>query len=93
MLEQISGKKVLKIDEAWVRNRTYRTTDYWWAPVGTKVFAENKIENLNWSNTINTVTTLPDDAKLYFHKTSKFPRHKLELTSYKRKSYLLMMKY
>lgn len=85
MLEQISGKKVLKIDEAWVRNRTYRTTDYWWAPSGTKVFAENKIENLNWNNTINTVTTLPEDAKLYFHKTSKFPRHKLELTSYKRK--------
>ena len=85
MYEQISNKRILRIDEAWSRNRKYQTGNYWWIPRGTKVFAENKMENLNWNNIVNTVTTLPDDAKLYFHKTSKFPRHKLELTSYKRK--------
>lgn len=85
MYEQISKKRILRIDEAWVRNRKYRTGNYWWIPRGTSVFSEDKIENLNWNNTINTITQLPNNAKLYFHKTSKFPRHKLELTTYKRK--------
>lgn len=34
---------------------------------------------------ISTVKTLPDNAKLVFHPTSKFPRHKLGLTTFKRK--------
>lgn len=85
MFEQISGKPIRKIEEAWVKNYKYRTSNYWWVPKGSKVFAENKIENLNWNAQVNSVSTLPDNAKLYFHKTSKFPRHKLELTTYKRK--------
>ena len=85
MFEQISKKRILRIDESWSRTRRYQTGNYWWVPKGSNVFAEDKIENLNWDNTINIVKTLPDNAKLYFHKTSKFPRHKLELTSYKRK--------
>ncbi|MEE0999537.1 MAG: hypothetical protein UIH41_07740 [Treponemataceae bacterium] len=34
---------------------------------------------------IPTVNTLPEEAKLVFHKTSSFPRHKLGLTTFKRK--------
>ena len=47
--------------------------------------AKDKIENPNWSMEIPTVKTLPEGAKLVFHKTSNFPRHKLGLTTFKRK--------
>jgi hypothetical protein len=47
--------------------------------------AKNKIENANWDMQIPTVKTLPEEAKLVFHKTSTFPRHKLGLTTFKRK--------
>lgn len=47
--------------------------------------AKNKIENANWDMEIPTVKILPEEAKLVFHKTSKFPRHKLGLTTFKRK--------
>lgn len=85
MLETISNKRIFRIDESWQRNKKYQLINYWWMPKGSNVYAENKIENLNWNTQIKTVTQLQNDAKLYFHKTSKFPRHKLELTTYKRK--------
>ena len=63
----------------------YSTNNYWWKPVGTVYMAKNKIENANWDMQIPTVKTLPEEAKLVFHKTSTFPRHKLGLTTFKRK--------
>lgn len=85
MFEEISGKRLIRIEEHWSSSRTYSVREYWWTAQGERVYAENKINNLNWNNTINTVTTIPEDAKLVFHKTSKFPRHKLGLTTFKRK--------
>lgn len=85
MQEVLSGKKIVKITNHWRNNRTYLTNDYWWKAANTVYMAKNKIENANWTMEIPTVTTLPEEAKLVFHKTSNFPRHKLGLTSFKRK--------
>jgi hypothetical protein len=85
MQEVLSGKKVVKIGNHWSSNRTYSTNEYWWKPVGTVYMAKNKIQNANWDMEIPTVKTLPEEAKLVFHKTSTFPRHKLGLTTFKRK--------
>lgn len=85
MQEVLSGKKIVKITNHWRSNRTYSINDYWWKAANTVYMAKNKIENANWTMEIPTVTTLPEEAKLVFHKTSKFPRHKLGLTTFKRK--------
>ena len=85
MQEVLSGKRVIKIGNHWSNNRTYSTNDYWWKSAGTVYMAKNKIENANWDMQIPTVKTLPEEAKLVFHKTSNFPRHKLGLTTFKRK--------
>lgn len=85
MQEVLSGKRLVKINNHWSNSRTYSTNDYWWKPVGTVYMAKNKIENANWDIQIPTVKTLPEEAKLVFHKTSTFPRHKLGLTTFKRK--------
>lgn len=85
MQEILSGKRLIKITNHWSRNRAYSTNDYWWKNAGTNYMAEDKIENANWSMEIPTVKTLPENAKLVFHKTSEFPRHKLGLTTFKRK--------
>ena len=84
MQEILSGKRLVKINNHW-GNKTYSTNDYWWRASGTVYMAKNKIENANWGMTIPTVKILPEEAKLVFHKTSKFPRHKLGLTTFKRK--------
>lgn len=85
MQEVLSGKRIIKINNHWSNNRTYSTNDYWWKPADSVYMAKNKIENANWDMQIPTVKTLPEEAKLVFHKTSKFPRHKLGLTTFKRK--------
>lgn len=85
MQEVLSGKRVIKIGNHWSNNKTYSTNDYWWKPAGAVYMAKNKIENANWDMQIPTVKTLPEEAKLVFHKTSNFPRHKLGLTTFKRK--------
>ena len=85
MYEVLSGKKIIKITNHWRNNRTYSTNDYWWKAANTVYMAKNKLKNANWAMEIPTVTTLPEGAKLVFHKTSNFPRHKLGLTSFKRK--------
>lgn len=85
MQEVLSGKRLVRITNHWSNNRTYSTNDYWWKAVGTVYMAKNKIENANWNMEIPTVKTLPEEAKLVFHKTSNFPRHKLGLTTFKRK--------
>ena len=85
MQEVLSGKRIVKITNTWRSNRTYSTMDYWWKPSGTVYIAKNKIENANWEMEIPTVKVLPENAKLVFHKTSNFPRHKLGLTTFKRK--------
>lgn len=85
MQEVLSGKRIVKINNHWSNSRTYSTNDYWWKPADSVYMAKNKIENANWDMQIPTVKTLPEEAKLVFHKTSKFPRHKLGLTTFKRK--------
>ena len=85
MYEVLSGKKIIKITNHWRNNRTYSTNDYWWKAANTVYMAKDKLKNANWAMEIPTVTTLPEGAKLVFHKTSNFPRHKLGLTSFKRK--------
>jgi hypothetical protein len=85
MQEVLSGKRIVKIGNHWSSSRTYSTSDYWWKPADSVYMAKNKIENANWDMQIPTVKTLPEEAKLVFHKTSKFPRHKLGLTTFKRK--------
>jgi hypothetical protein len=85
MQETLSGKRIIRINNHWSNTRTYLTNDYWWKPADSVYMAKNKIENANWDIQIPTVKTLPEEAKLVFHKTSKFPRHKLGLTTFKRK--------
>ena len=85
MLESITGKRIIRIEEHWSSSRNYALREYWWVPQGEHIYAQNKIPNLNWDNTVNVVNTIPEEAKLVFHKTSKFPRHKLGLTTFKRK--------
>ena len=85
MQEVLSGKRIVRINSHWNNNRTYSTNDYWWKAAGTVYMAKNKIENANWDMEVPTVKTLPEEAKLVFHKTSNFPRHKLGLTTFKRK--------
>ena len=85
MQEVLSGKRIVKINNHWSNNRTYSTNDYWWKPADSVYMAKNKIENANWDMEIPTVKTLLEEAKLVFHKTSNFPRHKLGLTTFKRK--------
>jgi len=85
MQEVLSKKRIVKIGNHWNNNRTYSINNSWWKPIDSVYMAKNKIENANWDMQIPTVKTLPEETKLVFHKTSKFPRHKLGLTTFKRK--------
>lgn len=86
MQELLSGKDLVKINDYWnPRSRQYTVNDWWLRNYGAAYIAKDKLENANWNMQISTVKTLPDNAKLVFHSTSKFPRHKLELTTFKRK--------
>ena len=85
MFESITGKRIIRIEEHWSSSRNYVLREYWWVSQGEHIYAQNKMTNLNWNNTVNIVNTIPEEAKLVFHKTSKFPRHKLGLTTFKRK--------
>ena len=85
MQEFLSKKEIIKITDYWnPRARIYTIND-WWSTNGYTYVAKNKLENPNWNMQISTVKTLPNNAKLVFHSTSKFPRHKLGLTTFKRK--------
>lgn len=85
MQEVLSGKRIIKISDYWnPRSRQYTIND-WWSTNGYTYVAKSKLENPNWNTQISTVKTLPNNAKLVFHSTSKFPRHKLGLTTFKRK--------
>jgi hypothetical protein len=85
MQEILSGKRLIKISNHWSSSKTYSISDYWWRSSGMVYMAKNKLENANWDMIIPTVKFLPEESKLVFHKTSKFPRHKLGLTTFKRK--------
>lgn len=86
MQELLSGKDLVKINDYWnPRSRQYTVNDWWLRNNGVSYIAKDKLENANWNMQISTVKTLPDNAKLVFHSTSNFPRHKLELTTFKRK--------
>ena len=85
MQEFLSGKRIISIGNHWSSSRTYNTNEYWYCRANTVYMAKDKIQNANWGMQIPTVNTLPEEAKLMFHKTSSFPRHKLGLTTFKRK--------
>ena len=86
MQEFLSKKEIIKINDYWnPRSKQYTINDWWWRGNGFYCIAKDKLENPNWAMQIPTVKTLPDNAKLVFHSTSKFPRHKLGLTTFKRK--------
>ena len=85
MQEFLSGKRIVTIGNHWSSSRTYNTSEYWYCRANTVYMAKDKIQNANWGMEIPTVNTLPEEAKLVFHKTSNFPRHKLGLTTFKRK--------
>lgn len=85
MQEFLSGKRIIAINNHWSSSRTYTTSEYWYCRANTVYMAKDKIQNANWDMQIPTVNTLPEEAKLVFHKTSSFPRHKLGLTTFKRK--------
>ena len=50
-----------------------------------KGFDSRIFDQLDLNKAISTVDSIPENAKLIFHSTSKFPRHKLEITTFKRK--------
>lgn len=85
MQEFLSGKRIISIGNHWSSSRTYNTSEYWYCRANTVYMAKDKIQNANWDMEIPTVNILPEEAKLIFHKTSNFPRHKLGLTTFKRK--------
>ena len=85
MQEVLSGKRLVRINNHWSNNITYSVYEGWYRTSGTVYVAKNKLNNPNWDMEIPTVKTLPENAKLVFHKTSNFPRHKLGLTTFKRK--------
>jgi hypothetical protein len=86
MQEFLSKKQIIKISDYWnPKSKQYTINDWWWRGTGYYCVAKDKLENPNWAMQIPTVKTLPDNAKLVFHSTSKFPRHKLGLTTFKRK--------
>lgn len=85
MQEFLSGKRIISIGNHWSSSRTYNTSEYWYCRANTVYMAKDKIQNANWDMEIPTVNILPEEAKLVFHKTSSFPRHKLGLTTFKRK--------
>lgn len=85
MQEFLSEKRIISIGNHWSSSRTYTTSEYWYCRANTVYMAKDKIQNANWDMQIPTVNTLPEEAKLVFHKTSSFPRHKLGLTTFKRK--------
>lgn len=86
MHEFLSGKEIIKITDHWnPRVRSYTINDWWYRSTGLAYVAKDKLDNANWTMQVPTVKTLPDNAKLVFHSTSKFPRHKLGLTTFKRK--------
>lgn len=83
MLEETTGKLIMtaayygwKDKHLYVDNfREYKE----------KFFCRNNLKNVNRKKKIPTVQVIPDNAKLIFHSTSKFPRHKLAITNYQRK--------
>lgn len=86
MQEFISKKRVIKITDHWNNRFQYLLQDYvQWISQGTVYVAKEKLKGANWNMIIPIVTTIPEESNLVFHKTSKFPRHKLGLTTFKRK--------
>lgn len=85
MQELKSGKALIRIRYAGygIYKHLIQDNRIWNRP--SSVLIDFSKCNYNKDYEIPITTTLPEEAKLIFHKTSKFPRHKLEITSYKRK--------
>ena len=84
MRELTSNKMVYQVyARTW--NKKIELSMYRFSDNG-KIWIDKEVmDKVDWTQQINRVTTLPDKAKLIFHESSKFPRHKLELSTYKRK--------
>lgn len=82
MLEETTGKLIMTAayygwKDKYLHVDTFRFRE--------KLFCKNNLKNVNKEKKIPTVQVIPDNAKLIFHSTSKFPRHKLAITNYQRK--------
>lgn len=83
MREETTGKLIMTAAYyGWCDKRLYVDDfhDY-----RDKLFCKNNLKNVDKKKKIPTVQVIPDNAKLIFHSTSKFPRHKLAITNYQRK--------
>lgn len=83
MREETTGKIVYKASYySWRKNELTLENlhDY-----GMKGFDSRIFSQLDLNKAIPTVDQIPENSKLIFHSTSKFPRHKLEITTFKRK--------
>ena len=86
MRELTTNRAIYRIySRTWARTKElgmYNESTY----KDSNVYIDKKVvDKVDLTKPLNRVSTLPENAKLIFHSTSKFPRHKLELSSYKRK--------
>jgi len=90
MQDYRTGKNVIYVSQGGYNECGYYNYDKLvinldsWYNLNTKKYCLF-LSDFNEKTTINKITTLPENAKVYFDKSSKFPRHKLQLTSFKRK--------
>lgn len=84
MKEISTNKEVIKIDRHWsAREKLTTRSNFYWTHT---LIDERAVDSEKLANyELPSVTELSEKAKLIFHKTSKFPRHKLEITTYQRK--------
>lgn len=83
MREETTGKIIYRVVNHGYRKKelSVRRLNY----VNLKAFDGKVLDGLDLNKTIPTVNEIPENAKIIFHSTSKFPRHKLEITTFKRK--------
>lgn len=83
MREETTGKIIYKASHYSWRNNELTLENL--HNYGMKGFDSRIFGQLDLNKVIPTVDTIPENSKLIFHNTSKFPRHKLEITTFKRK--------
>lgn len=83
MREETTGKIIYRVVNYGHRKKelSVRRLSY----VNLKAFDCKVLDGLDLNKTIPTTNEIPENAKIIFHSTSKFPRHKLEITTFKRK--------
>lgn len=83
MREETTGKIIYKVSRYNWRNEKLTIENP--SNYGMKAFDSRIFGYLDLNKVIPTVDQIPENSKLMFHNTSKFPRHKLEITTFKRK--------